>query len=36
MRGAEQDRPPGFGRWRIALGSDVARFRNQAAALFGG
>jgi purine nucleosidase len=36
LRGAEQDRPPGFGLWRIGLGADVARFRDQAAALFGG
>lgn len=36
LRGAEQDRAPGFGPWRIGLGADVARFRDQAAALFGG
>jgi purine nucleosidase len=36
LRGAEQDRAPGFGPWRIGLGADVARFRSQAAALFGG
>ncbi len=36
LRGAEQDRPPGFGAWRIGLGADVDRFRSQAAALFGG
>ncbi len=36
LRGADQDRPPGFGPWRIGLGADVARFRDQAAALFGG
>lgn len=35
-RGAEQDRPDGFGPWRIGLGANVARFREQAAALFGG
>lgn len=36
LRGSEQDRPAGFGDWRIGLGADVARFRSQAAALFGG
>jgi purine nucleosidase len=36
LRGAEQDRPPGFGEWRIGLGADAERFRSQAAALFGG
>jgi purine nucleosidase len=36
LRGAEQDRPPGFGPWRIGLGADVDRFRDLAAALFGG
>ena len=36
LRGAEQDRPPGFGPWRIGLRADVARFRDQAASLFGG
>jgi len=36
LRGAEQDRAPGFGPWRIGLGADVGRFRSQAAALFGG
>jgi purine nucleosidase len=36
LRGAEQDRPDGFGPWRIGLGVDVERFRSQAAALFGG
>ncbi len=36
LRGAEQDRAEGFGLWRIGLGADVARFREQAAALFGG
>ncbi|MDQ1366745.1 MAG: hypothetical protein QOE57_2787 [Acidimicrobiaceae bacterium] len=36
LRGAEQDRAPGFGPWRIGLGADVERFRRQAAALFGG
>lgn len=36
LRGAEQDRMPGFGPWRIALTADVARFRDDAAALFGG
>ncbi|MDQ6614266.1 MAG: nucleoside hydrolase [Actinomycetota bacterium] len=36
VRGSEQDRLPGFGPWRIGLGVDVARFRSQAAALFGG
>lgn len=33
LRGAEQE---GFGPWRIGLGADVSRFREQAAALFGG
>ncbi|MGH9124659.1 MAG: nucleoside hydrolase [Acidimicrobiales bacterium] len=36
QRGAEQDRPEGFGPWRIGLRADVGRFREQAAALFGG
>ena len=36
LRGAAQDRMPGFGPWRVALAADVARFRSQAAALFGG
>ncbi|HEX3424685.1 MAG TPA: nucleoside hydrolase [Acidimicrobiales bacterium] len=36
LRGSEQDRPAGFGDWRIGLGADVDRFRSQAAALFGG
>jgi purine nucleosidase len=36
FREAEQDRSPGFGPWRIGLGADVARFRDLAAALFGG
>ena len=36
LRGSEQDQASGFGLWRVGLGADVARFRDQAASLFGG
>jgi purine nucleosidase len=36
LRGSEQDRAAGFGLWRVGLGADVGRFRDQAASLFGG
>ena len=36
LRGVDQDRLRGFGPWRVGLGVAVERFRDQAAALFGG
>jgi purine nucleosidase len=36
LRGVDQERLRGFGPWRVGLGVAVERFRDQAAALFGG
>ncbi len=35
LEGAEQQRPPGFSDWRVALGADAERFRCRVRALFG-